>query len=200
MIWFGIFIAGFLVIGFGLIQSLRSSEGNSHWLGGGLALVGLGCVGFSTWPPGLLPAGMTQKQFFELLFLQFAPWALLAWALCQLLWTLRTLTWPRVTATIRTSEVVPLTNSGHAWRVSYSYTVNGQNYASTRKDVDIEEETISYSSASQSAKQYPVGKPVTVYYHPRDPGFAILHRSFFMMRWFMPTVMAAALLWAAHVF
>ncbi len=58
-------------------------------------------------------------------------------------------------------------------RVWFSYQVNGHQYVSDGVSVS-QPWTKILRSAEELASRYPAGKAVTVYYHPQDPGLAVL--------------------------
>ena len=58
-------------------------------------------------------------------------------------------------------------------RVTYSYTVSGQEYTGDRLRYG-QVSSSSYPQARKAAAKFPVGSPITVYYNPSDPQDALL--------------------------
>src|SRR5262249_45599526 len=79
--------------------------------------------------------------------------------------------------------------------VVYSYEVRGRKYTSDRLRMGVTVSGTIAGMAKRTARYYPVGDEVTVYYNPKKPGDAVLHPypSLFILPW----LMAAAVLWLA---
>lgn len=69
--------------------------------------------------------------------------------------------------------IVSEINTGNS-HVVYSYTVHGVRYESDRRSFFSEGAIEGEDYAEEIVLQYPVGKEVTVYYNPDDPGDAVL--------------------------
>ena len=206
MIWFGIFLAGIVVVLIGLVKAVRSRKPDLLMANGGV-LAAIGFMGFSKWPVEVTPAGMDQKAM-GLLLMWWGGWAAMTWAAYQLLWSLRALTWPSVQGTLTRSEAVfmginnstiigPRGSTKHWWSVAYTYAVDGVSYTSSTKSLDTDDQDSNFSSVSKMVSKHPVGSAITVYHHPRDPLLACIDRSWFNGRWLAPMMFAAILLWVA---
>lgn len=93
--------------------------------------------------------------------------------------SIASLTWPTVEGVVLISEihsvyVYPDFDEGWCPSVSYGYSVAQREYVSDNVEIqDICIENIG-DFAYQVVQRYPVGKPVTVYYNPQNPAFAVL--------------------------
>ena len=208
MIWFALFLAGIVVVLIGLVKAVRSRKPDLLMANGGI-LAAVGFLGFSTWPSGIIPTGLDQKST-GLLLMWWSGWLALAWAGYQLLWSLRARTWPNVQGTITQSEAAfmginnstiigPRGSTKHAWKVAYTYSVEGIAYTGSTKALDIDDQDSTFSSVTHMVSKHPVGSAVTVYHHPKDPHLACLDRSWFNARWYVPALFAVPLLWVASV-
>ena len=70
--------------------------------------------------------------------------------------------------------------------------------ASDQRGLDTNEEEMDLSTALELVRKHPVGSPITVYHHPKDPALACIDRSSFNGRWLMPALFAAILLGVAQ--
>lgn len=62
-------------------------------------------------------------------------------------------------------------------KITYSYTVNGVNYQSSRLGFGTRPAVEGYDGTEESySAAYPVGKEITAYYDPGDPSIAVLSR------------------------
>lgn len=103
----------------------------------------------------------------------------------------KTLTWPKVEATIVRTEIQSRVNMDSATSASYrgsrvmydlivqyAYTVDGTQYVSQRYSIGGGNVAGGRSSdravAENEALGFPIQSPVTAYYDPDDPSFAIL--------------------------
>lgn len=199
MIWFALFVIGLSIVAFGLLSALRTRKPDQLMMGGGF----LAAIGFDTWPAGILN-GMERTAFLGIVLAVGGVIAGL-WALYQLLWCFRAYAWPAVQGTVVRSEEVllPYRNEAarssamilrHAWRLSYTYTVDGRSYTSDQRGLDTDEEEMDLSTANAHVRQHPVGSTITVYHHPKDPTLACISRSAVNGRWFMPALFAAIML------
>ena len=59
--------------------------------------------------------------------------------------------------------------------VVYAYEVNGRRYQGDRVNLGITISATVPGLAQRTANKYPVGRAVTVYYNPENPGEAVLH-------------------------
>ncbi|MES2820486.1 MAG: DUF3592 domain-containing protein [Pseudomonadota bacterium] len=98
-------------------------------------------------------------------------------------------TWPSVTATVTRSEVQSRTkprDNDKQWEtlegrtvyeanVGYRYEIDGVQYNGNRIKVNSSSYA-SRSTAEQVLAEYPVGKSVTAYYNPEEPGASVLKR------------------------
>ncbi len=94
--------------------------------------------------------------------------------------------WPHVQGTVSESSVKARRRTGGGQRrqsqstttytpdITYTYTVAGQPYLSSRVDF-VTESSKDRRVAEQVSQQYPVGQAVRVYYKPTDPFEAVLH-------------------------
>ncbi|HEY0977813.1 MAG TPA: DUF3592 domain-containing protein [Flavobacteriales bacterium] len=129
--------------------------------------------------------------------------AVSAWTLFQFFRNLGTLTWPGVEGRITRSEAVFMGlhnskekcgQSRYAWRVSYTYTVDGQAYSGSRKAMEIDEDDLDLSTAENAVRAHPVGSAVRVYHDPKEPGRACIERGIVNGRWLVPGVIAVLLI------
>lgn len=206
MVWFGIFLGGLVIVLIGLVKALRTRKPDMLMLNGAL-VAAIGFMGFDDWPAAVIAPGTPRREVGVPLF--FAAGVLAAlWAVYQLVWSLRALAWPSVPGTIThsASVFVGVRNSDagavprstrHAWRVNYSYNVNGKGYTGSTRALDTEEDEFDLGGANALAAAHPVGSPITVYHHPRNPGLACIHRSVVNGRWLVPELLAGLLLWVA---
>jgi hypothetical protein len=90
-------------------------------------------------------------------------------------------TWPTARGTILSSDLEsevkqhdgkPIKTYGAAIR--YTYEVGGKTYGSDQIQLGGTRETSDPDEFEQAVARYPVGKRVTVYYDPTDPGIATL--------------------------
>ena len=206
MIWFGAFLAGVVIIAYGLVKALRSRKPDM-WMANGGFVAAIGFMGFSTWPVEVVPSGMDQKAA-GLMLMWWGGWGACAWAAYQLLWSLRALAWPSVPGTITRSEAVfmginnstiigPRGSTKHWWSVTYSYAVDGKSFTSSNKALDIDDQDSTFSSVTNMVAKHPVGSTITVYHHPSDPGLVCIDRGWFNARWCVPVMFAAIMLWVA---
>lgn len=89
--------------------------------------------------------------------------------------------WPNVAGVVTNAYVEEYRDAdqdpSYYARVVYQYEVEGQQYASQQINFGIVRSYASQYQATQALKTYPLGKQVTVYYNPADPGNAVLDRS-----------------------
>lgn len=199
MIWFGLFMLGLGLVAFGLLRALRTRRPDQYMMGGGL-LAALGFIGYDTWPAAILK-GMERKEFLGIVLSIGAVVATL-WAIHQLVWCFRAYTWPSAQGTVVRSGTALLDyrndmaranvmSNRHAWRLSYTYTVNGHTYSNDQRSLDTDEEEMDLSAANALVRRHPAGSTITVYHHPKDPTLACIDRSAFNGRWLMPALFAA---------
>jgi hypothetical protein len=85
--------------------------------------------------------------------------------------------WPTTTGVIEESRVIRMSN-GDGVRVVYSYSVDDVRYSSSNISYKRLEgargEWLLPDTPRGIVSRYPVGKEVSVYYHPRDPRSAVL--------------------------
>ncbi len=206
MIWFGLFLLGLGLVVYGLVVALRTRKPDHYMMGGGF-LAALGFIGFDTWPAGTT-GGLDRSGFLSIV-LTVGGVVAAVWALYQLIWSLRTLTWPATEGTVERSEeeLLQYRNEAarasamkirHAWRLSYTYSVDGRSYTSDQRGLDTDEEEMDLSAALELVRKHPVGSHITVYHHPKDPALACIDRSSFNGRWLMPALFAAILVGVAQ--
>lgn len=207
MIWFGIFLLGLGIVGWGRVKALRTRKPDMLMLNGAI-IAFVGSIGQAHWPAGIVPASWMQAGTTAMVF-RIGGWGVAAWTLYQLVWSLRALTWPAAEAIIEHSEAVFVgTRSGdlngrrnttrYAWRLSYSYRIAGRTYTASTRSLDTDEDDLDMRSANELAAKYPKGSKVTIFHHPRHPGLACLERPWINGRWIVPGVFAAMMLWAGY--
>ena len=103
---------------------------------------------------------------FSLIGISLALYGWIAWG-----WTtIDSSEWPQVTGKVTKSLVV-----GDIFDLRYVFQVDGKEYSSKRIDYAAGRSNWRGSlRSSQSAKKYPLGKEVTVYYDPSKPSRAVL--------------------------
>lgn len=207
MIWSVIFLLGLGIVAYGFLKALRTRQPDQYMMGGG-SIAAIGFIGFDTWPTAIT-GGMERLPFLSVVLTVGGGMAAL-WSLYQLGWSMRARTWPTTEGTlIRSEEVLlPYRNEAvrssamklrHAWRLSYTYTVDGQSYTSDQRGLDTDEEELDLSAALKLVRQHPVGSTITVYRHPKDAALACVDRSAFNGRWLMPALFAVILLGVARM-
>ena len=81
--------------------------------------------------------------------------------------------WPTTEAEVTHSEVVQgLESLIFQPRVAYQYEIQGVSY--TAAAIDWDRFDMAHAEAQRLADKYPVGKLVTVYYHPMKPHCAVI--------------------------
>lgn len=87
------------------------------------------------------------------------------------------------------------TSTQYKVSVVYSYEVRGRKFTSDRLRMGVVIGASFPGHAKRTARYYPVGGEVTVYYNPKKPSDAVLHpyTNLFLLPW----LMAAAVLWLA---
>ena len=78
MAWFVVFLAGLLVVAYGLFRALRSRKPDL-WMASGGMIAAIGFIGFSRWPAAVIPAGMDQKSA-AFMAAWWGGWLAAAWA------------------------------------------------------------------------------------------------------------------------
>lgn len=206
VVWFITFLAGLLLVAYGLIRALRSRKPDL-WMANGGMIAAIGFIGFSRWPAAVIPAGMNQQSA-AFMGAWWGGWLAAVWASYQLVWSLRALTWPSVQGTLTQSEAVfmginnsttigPRGSTKHWWKVAYTYAVDGVNYSGTNKALDTDDQDSNFSGVSKKVAEHPPGSSIRVYHHPRDPQLACIDRGWFNGRWLAPAMYAVVLFWVA---
>ncbi|OAI54783.1 hypothetical protein AYO44_14225 [Planctomycetaceae bacterium SCGC AG-212-F19] len=87
------------------------------------------------------------------------------------------------------------TSTHYKVSVVYAYEVNGRKYTGDRLRMGIVISGTLTALAKRTARRYPVGDEVEVYYNPKKPSESVLHP---YTNWIvLPWLMAAAMLWLA---
>jgi hypothetical protein len=121
-----------------------------------------------------------MKKFLSLTLSALASLAFLVGAVAIFVWTVGKLhqaresrDWPQVEGRV-TQSWIDRSSAEHKPHVEYTYTVEGTPYASRQIAFDIFDKPGGRGRIESIVAQYPVGKTVTVYHDPQDPGTAIL--------------------------
>jgi hypothetical protein len=110
--------------------------------------------------------------------------------------------WPTVPGRIISSGVQAYedtddgtTRTNYKVSVVYNYEVNGRKYTGDRLRMGLVMSANVTGLAKRTARRYPVGDEVEVYYNPKKPSESVLHP---YTNWFLlPWLMAAAVFWLA---
>ncbi len=82
-------------------------------------------------------------------------------------------------------------------RIHYRYRVNGKEYLGTRITTGQGSESLDREAAAKIVAQYPEGSRVTVYHHPRRPGYSVLEPGRGPGNWIVLIFLLACLIAAA---
>ena len=83
--------------------------------------------------------------------------------------------WPSVKGTISESYVYSDEDSDRP-RVKYRYTVGDKEYSNKVVTLKQRSDTQSLKNSEAIVSDYPEGSSVTVYYHPKKPGYSVLEQ------------------------
>ncbi|WP_293766226.1 DUF3592 domain-containing protein [uncultured Aquitalea sp.] len=90
--------------------------------------------------------------------------------------------WESAPGHVESSRILVITPEGHPdhtrWEpyVQYLYTVNGELYHSDRVFAVQSGLPGDHSSAEDITRRFPAGKPIVVFYNPREPAMSVLVR------------------------
>lgn len=115
---------------------------------------------------------------------------LLAWCSRLILKARRSLTWPRVDATVVGSLVVKQGNT-RSPRLAFDYEVAGQKHVGQRLWVGPRSLSVSGNWADRVTSRYPVGAMVKVAVDPTDAAYSVLEPGMQALHWLLLAAAAA---------